>query len=196
MNSPELNSALVENIADLEVIAHRLDSLGEMVDQTVNELTYAWAVENDWFAQCDEDDWWLSPKEDGWYSPVNEDESGAYFEFADFEDGNEDNYMVTQLCQKGHDKVGIRFVQNLIKRNRWKKIVTEFSDLIADTGFVLEERKLSFFLPIKIDSEVLAAGLGDDDIEAGLRQYKDVLDQLLRAKPIFDKIISCLKEIA
>lgn len=196
MNSPELNSALVENIADLEVIAHRLDSLGEMVDQTVNELTCAWAVENDWFAQCDEDGWRLSPEEDGWYNPANEDENGAYFEWAHFEEVNEDNYFVTQLCQKGQDKVGIRFEQDLIKRKQWKKIVTEFSDLIADTGFVLEERKLSFFLPIKIDSEVLAAGLGDDDIEAGLRQYKDVLDQLLRAKPVFDKIISLLKEIA
>mgnify|MGYP003361998232 CR=1 FL=1 len=196
MNSPELNSALVGNIADLEAITKRLDILNNVVDDAVNDLTSAWAVKNEWFAQCDEDDWWLSPIGEGWYNPANEDESGAYFEWADFDDISEDNYFVTTLCQQGHDKAGIRFVQNQIKRNQWKKIVTELSDFIADTGFVLEEQKLSFFLPVKIDAEILAAGLADDDLEAGLHQYRDVLDQLLRVKPVFDKIIIRLKEIA
>ncbi|MCX2562992.1 hypothetical protein [Acetobacter thailandicus] len=196
MNSPELNSVLVRNIGDLEAITTRLFILDTVVDDTINEMTNAWAVENDWSAQCDEDDWWLAPTGDGWYNPANEDESGAYFTWGDFEDVNEDNYMVTQLCQKGHDKVGIRFVQDLITRSQWKKIVGELSDLIAGTGFVLEESKKSFFLPIKIDSEVLTAGITDDDIEAGLNQYKDVLNQLLHVKSVFDKIIASLKEIA
>lgn len=196
MNSPELNSALAGNIADLEVIAQRLGGLDEIVDEAVNKLASDWAAEHAWFAQCDEDEWSLSPMGDGWYTPTNEDDSGAYFEFAFFEDINEDNYFVTSLCQKGHDKVGIRFVQQMVKRNQWKKIVSELSDLVADTGFVLEERKLSFFLSIKIDPEVLAAGIAGDDLEDGLHQCKNVLDQLLRAKPAFDKVIARIKEIS
>ena len=199
MNSPELNSALAKTIADLEVIAERLDGTGgldEMVDEAVNKLTNAWAAEQSWFAQCDEDEWSLSPMGEGWYNPANEDDSGAYFEWAYFEGVEKDHYLVTSLCQKGHDKVGIIFTQEIVNRNQWKKIITELSDFVADTGFVLAERSLNFFLPIKIDPEVLAAGIAEDDFDAGLRQYRDVLDQLLRAKPAFDKIIARLQEIA
>ncbi|MGS0647354.1 hypothetical protein ACU81Q_06970 [Komagataeibacter melomenusus] len=195
MNSPELNKVLVENIADLEVTATRLHMLGDALDGVIDENTQKWIDENNWSGEIDEGNWWIAPKGEGWYNPEDEESEGAFFEWTDFEDQSEDNYYVTQLCQLGKDKVGIRFVQDQIGRGQWKKIVSELAELVSGTGFLLEEKKLSFFLPVKIDQKVLASGLGDDDIEAGMKQYRETLDQLLKAKTAFDKVIARIKQV-
>lgn len=193
MNSPELNSALVENIADLEVVSKRLDILAESLDEVVNDITIEWAGAHDWFVECDEEQLRLAPKGEGWYDPDAEDENGAYFKWDFFENQIEDNYFTTQICQLGQDKAGLRFVQKQVKRGQWKKIVSELSEFVAGSGFILEEQNLGFFLPIKVDSKILAAGIADGDIKAGLQQYKKTLDQLLLAKPGFDKILARIK---
>ncbi|MBO1324667.1 hypothetical protein K2X14_05810 [Acetobacter sp. TBRC 12305] len=196
MNSPELNNAFVDNIADLEAVAKRIQMLGEPIDAAINKITSDWADENGWSGQFDDDSWLLAPSGTGWYNPAAEDESGAYFEWANFEDQEEDNFYVTQLCQAGQDKLGLRFTQDLLGRAKWKKIFPELAELVTETGFLLEERNRGFFLPVKINPTVLAEGVGDDDLEAGLHQYRETLDQLARAKPVFDRLIARIKELA
>ncbi|MGY6771047.1 hypothetical protein [Komagataeibacter sp. NFXK3] len=195
MNSPELNKALVENLADLEATATRLHMLDDALGAAIDADTNKWMAENNWSGDTDEDDGWVAPKGEGWYNPDDDEPNGAFFEWANFEDQAEDNYYVTQLCQLGQDKVGIRFVQDQIGRAQWKKIVSELAELVSGTGFILEEKKLSFFLPVKIDQKILASSLGDDDMEVGLKQYREALDQLLKARTAFDKVIARIKQV-
>jgi hypothetical protein len=200
MTSPELEKLLVEHLSDIDSAVKQTKILERRVFSEIDEMIKAWAARTTWSGTFDyiDDKLWLAP--DDWRSSDETDKGDfqAWFEL-DVAAGDtssdapeEDCFYLTRLCGRGTGQVGFRFRQEIASKGRWRKGFKDRVGLVAATAF-LPDAEPSFFLPMRLDSAELAEALLEQDIERALKPVERVLEQLVVAKPAFNRIIASLK---
>lgn len=53
----------------------------------------------------------------------------------------------------------------------------------------------AFFLPFKIDPQVLSAALREEDLDSALVSFEAALETMLHAKPQFDQVLQYLRSL-
>lgn len=191
MNTPELNAALVENLADIELTQRHVTTLDEAVNNTVDTIAAEWIDEHGWRGDTAGEEFWLAVPE--WNDPDGADEDRVfYLEWIDFDDVDDmDVTIMSRLCQNGYGRSGLEFVRPF-KGNKWKHLLPELVELLQDTGFVLHEKQL--ILPFRVDRDVLVRGVADNDLVDGLRQFRETLDRLVACQPALAKVVARLRQ--
>jgi hypothetical protein len=210
MPSPELDSLIVEHLADLDRAAARIGALEDQVFTTIGDKAQQWAGQKGWKSDFDypTEGWgaweaWVAPEE--WRTPETlekDNEFDAWFEF-DVGDGDtlggkesEDWFYLTRLCRVGVGQIGFRFKHSgIIKARQWNQNSACLNEIVAPTKFVPAEER-SFFMPISIDPRVLAQTIKDEDLDAALKPFEEALDDVLASRPHFDKLIEHLRSLA
>ena len=198
MSQADLNALIVANIADLDAAAYHLDNrLQYEVGEALNDVAAKRIGELGWegLADWNDDAIWAAPKE--WLksegSPGDEYNCQFSFDSSDSVDGEADYFWLTQLVGKGQAKLGFRWSRNDVSKARWRKAVSQHTDLIADIralGFVYGEKDGSFFLPVVIEPTQLSAALAEESPEQALGQpLAGAFSVLDRSKVLFDSLL-------
>jgi hypothetical protein len=197
MSQAELNALIVTNIADLDAAARQLGRLEAEVGDALDELVTRLSRERGWdsYAEWNDDEIWVAPRD--WRNPgssTDEDHKCEFsFDVSDPIQAEADSFWLTQFVGKGYAQLGFRWSRNDITKARWRKAVSQHTDLIADIrglGFGYGEKDGSFFLPLVIDPTQLSAALAEESPEQALQQpLADAFAVLDRAKSLFDSLL-------
>jgi hypothetical protein len=203
----EIDALLIRNLDQIEQALHRLHfslepEIFRILDETVRKSTVrkGWDGEFDWNG---EGSFWFWPKR--WKTVVKSKVAHlGYFELnSEHQDDNLDiaeipprnQFALSRLCQvNGNGSLGFRWQSEHFSQSgkllAWRKFVQANADSITSkTKFRLEDKRGSFFLPIKIEAEILATALENDVIEDALQPFRDALDEVIRSAAVFDSLI-------
>ncbi|AKI02675.1 hypothetical protein IMCC20628_03995 [Hoeflea sp. IMCC20628] len=192
-STEQLDKMLIEHLADLDDGARRLDILQDKIAEAIDDLVKEWTTAKGWKTGDEtwKDDWGATVALPRWYT--EEENWLAWFalDFASGDDGEsgeeKDYFWLTRLCGEGRGKMGFRFVQTEFGRAPWKKFLKEIADRFADTQFILDDVP-SFFLPLKVDKDLLAKGAAEEDFTEALQPITEALDYICKVSPRFEQI--------
>lgn len=199
MTEPALNALIVSNIKDLDAAAYHLENalqpeVGAALDQLANRLRdeASWDGESDW----DDDGITLAPKtwrlEDG----VDGGHRAEFWFTHDVDEmGDRDYFWLSQLIGQGHARLGFRWSRVNVTKARWKKALAQKSEFIEEArkrGFAYFEKDGSFFLPVVIDADQLAAALAEETPEQALAPFENAVRALIEAEPFFDRLLAAV----
>jgi len=178
MTPTEMDRLLINHIADMEDGAKRLNRLSGEISKAMDELLAKWAESNNWVVSgiWDEDDYSFAPAE--WRR--SDDEWLAHFSLAlnAAPRGTvyaDDQFWLASLCGEGSRTYGFRFYQNEFGNSPWRKFIRGRAETLQGTRFIFDDEP-SFFLPVRVDKDRLAAAVGDEAIDDGLSPITEALD--------------------
>ena len=207
MSSPELDSLIIEHLVDLDRAGKRIAAIEHRLFSAMNAKAEQWARRQNWkgeFEIPENGNWYdwkfrLAPTEWRKGGDNPKDAFDCYFETGvgagDTLGGKaaEPWNYVTRLCSLEGGQMGLRLVTyDTIRIRKWQGIVDLFRDDIASTNFIVDSQP-SFFLGFRINPIALAAALRDDDPDLALDPFTAALDNLLEARPVFDKLVAYLR---
>lgn len=170
MESNQIDKLLIENIADMDEGAQRLDALSVNIAESMDDIVQDWAEKNEWMATTawnETDDLSVAPK--NWVP--SDDEWLAWFglDTGKGEEGDEWHYFwLARLCGVGRGEYGFRFFQDEYGRVPWKKFIRELAPP-SNSKFNIDDEP-SLFMPIKVDKDALAKAAEDGDFRQALEE--------------------------
>ncbi|MGY4801337.1 hypothetical protein [Teichococcus aerofrigidensis] len=205
MSEPELDSLIVQHLADLDRTTLRIGLIQGLVLEALCEIVAEWAEENGWhadFKMAEDGIWfadcWLAPR--GWRTKDSkkEDAYDAWFELdagaGDDQEWREgqDTWFLTRLCRVGFGQVGLKFKTDLRKGRAWKQAFAQMGEIVKDTKFA-PDAEYSFFLPFNLEAAALARALEEENVGSALEPFSSILEELRRALPAFDNVVQHLR---
>jgi hypothetical protein len=200
VDKARLNALIVRNIADIEAayakandeIKTELEEATDAIFQKVAKMRDGWKTANsNTLESC-----WLAPIE--WKS--NDDEEtdsydlylGLYPVF-----GTDDTWL-SRFANERSDKCAIFIWSHLLSDNKLRKLSrsTEFEHLaeqLLPFGFTYDKKGGWTALMISIDQEKLALGFENEDISSALEPIERALENIIKARPILDKIVALIR---
>lgn len=196
MDQFELDALLVRHIADLDDGVRRLTQIERAVGDEIDSLAAKWGGDNDWVVDQGWNDASCSVMPRAWRR--GEDDWPAYFTL-DYGSGDPgaqqpggDYFWLTRLCNAGSGKFGFRFVQDEFGKREWRKFISERTDVMVDTKFILDDDP-SFFLPFCVQAEALSAAVENDDIKGALGPMKEALDHIAEHVAKFEALLTAMR---
>ena len=199
MSEPALNALIVSNIKDLDAAAQHLSitlqaevgaALDAVADRARGEA--GWDGESDWY----DDGITLAPKTWRLEGGADGGHRAEFWLTHDVDElGDQDHFWLTQLLGKGHARLGFRWSRLNVTKARWKKALAQKSEFIEEArkrGFTYFEKDGSFFLPVIIDADQLAAALAEETPEQALAPFETALRTLVEAEPFFDRLLAAV----
>jgi hypothetical protein len=132
------------------------------------------------------------------------DDAYVYFEFGRREDDDDsektDYQWLTRLCRVGLNSMGFSWMTDdsalgiTGNRLKWRAFVRDYVDALAKHGFLFEEKRGGFFLPVEIDSEQLAKAYESETLDDALIPIGVQLDRLYAATGDFTKLLAAAKK--
>jgi hypothetical protein len=208
MANPELDNLIVDHIGDLEAAANRLITLGEEVFGKIDEAADRWATMQGWSGNYDFLEinprprrrgtpsvlpgLWFAPQE--WLmpgTPVQNMNFRAWFQLGDAV-ARIDHFDLVALCREGAGALGFRLMISE-DFSPWRGLkplykTARFIDVTEQTRFVIDSGP-SFFLPVQLESAVLANCLRQDDVESALTPLETAFTSIAAAMPVFDVLL-------
>lgn len=193
MDSAELDRLLIEHLGDLDDGAKRLEMLQNTVAEAVDDLVEEWTKTKGWLKG---DETWQTHKDVSvalrhWLTEKDEWLAWFQFDFGEGDDGEwseeKDYFWLTRLCGVGRGQMGFRFVQKEFGKVPWKRFLNENRDRLAIPRFIHDDLP-SFFLPVRIDKDVLAKGAENGDFSEALQPITEALDYIYEVSPRFEQM--------
>jgi hypothetical protein len=205
MSRPELDSLIVQHLADLDRTTLRIAQLQGELFEAMKRAVERWCEENGWRADFSYDQgghWpdepWLAPLEwrtagsddegdfDAWFQlDVGEKDTEAWVEGEDF-------WFITRLCRAGVGQTGFRFKTGLKKGRAWKQAFARIEPLVKETSFHADSTP-SLFLPFALDPVALSRAIEQENLDLALGPLMDALRELARTKAAFTEAIRRLR---
>ena len=170
----------------------------EALDKTIEE----WASQQEWiglFEAYADKDTWIYPSE--WRTSLAEEESDTVVAgfLLGFAHGEGDAYDLADLCGVGQDEKGFIFRvkhEEFSGKSKWnkfyKQLQTSISSRLQALGF--NDCGLGlFFIPIKLDPNLLANAWENEDYVEIMKPVIAVLENIKQSVPIFDELFSLAK---
>jgi hypothetical protein len=196
MNEKEPKQAgalAIRHIAILEQANTVLLDLTDEVWKAINEVCLDVVAAKDWDGDFeDSDPQWLAPKD--WRVAGTEHEESSARVTLSF-DGGADEFAVTTLCGAGAGRSGFCWefeYKNLTGKVAWKRFAVGVNQRYAlreKFGFEYKSDDGQWFLPFKLDPELLATAYETDDWALALKPVSDALEKVETALPTFTAII-------
>jgi hypothetical protein len=202
MSSPDLDTLLLDNWADLDAAGARAQVIEDTVMEALGDLIEDWMAEHDWVGLCDPADkglWLAAPQ---WSTAKGKRPAAdAHFAF-EFGSGDEDDYAsgddwwsLTRLMGVGRGKMGFRFYQLRRSKADWLATIRDPEKYRQLPDFELDEEP-SLFLPVKVDKDLLPQALRTDDFSELLLPVSQALERLAAASEIIDPWLGARKDAA
>jgi hypothetical protein len=200
--SAKIDVLIVRNLKDIESASKIIiDEIQKNVGKAIDDIVGEWSLEKDWFSdggKFDGENLMLAPKD--WKVPESSEKDEFFGSFyfdainaAQNEEGWENEFWLTQLCNLGVGPVGIRWSCAYSNFNAtkggWKKFLEGRISNIQKRGFNYHQKSGTFFLPFIIDQEALAVAIEGDNIEDALGPLREALTVIEKAQPDFDTLI-------
>lgn len=166
----DLDQSLLRNLADLDLIAARIDSLEGKIFREIYSFCREWCSARGWDGNFDwdGDNLWFAPPQ--WQLP-SERGSGAdaWFQLSaghgDEEDATkgDDYWWLTRLCRIGSGQLVFRFVQDRRAKREWKGILREAVRQGEFSDWQLDDEP-TLCTSCEISAEKLTEALDEDDL--------------------------------
>jgi hypothetical protein len=187
---PELDKLIIDNIADLDATAKRIDALvGEFWGEVSGHLQ-SWAKENGWLASQDPDDPWVAPPE--WFQ--GDDDYFAWFSVSwgpgDSGDAKEGEayFDLSRFAGVGGGKLCVWLGFDGVKRSVWKPLFREAASQSKAGGFSFDEVD-GLYLDCTPPPGSLVTAVAEDDYAAAFEPLNRALDAAHANWPLFDKLL-------
>jgi hypothetical protein len=194
-DTASLDRLIIENLADLDSAAQRIDEIEERIWKAIGAEIEAWGAKNRWEVAADpEDAFEASPP--AW---VDEEDQRAWFEFGwgpdDVDNGGkaDPSFDLTRLC----GLAGGRFCLWLVvktPRRTWKPLAQAEAETIALHGFQLSDHG-NFYIDCTPGAAALAAAVEDGDFTEALECVRTALAAAKAAEPIFTRMLKKAGEL-
>lgn len=194
-STAKLDALVTRNISDLEAaMTHVFEVTDKRLFNLLHEIVNEVADTGQWFSFVDaeERELWIAPR--SWLVPGTRPvEARAWFEFDELfeEDEQEDDSWLASLtgANSGVAKSAIFFAQEPFGKTAWKKLVKSKPDVLAAilaTGMHYSLTEGSFYLPVLIDQEELAAGFENGSPEQAFNPMRAAVRTMVEAAPLFE----------
>ena len=169
--------------------------------QAFDNITGEWAGEEKWiglFLNHTDEYTWLAPSE--WLTPFSEEENDvvAWFNL-EYGHGEGDAYDLADLCGVGQDDMGFTLrikYGEFGGKSKWNKffktLPVSISSRLQALGFN-DCGQGVFFIPIKLNPNLLANAWENEDYEEIMQPVIAVLENIKQSVPIFDELFSLAK---
>ncbi len=192
-STEQLDRMLIEHLADLDDGVRRFEFLQLRIATAIDELIDEWLIGKEW--RRDENTWKddlaLSVGRTDWRNEEKDWLAWFDFDYGAGDDGEwseqKDYFWLTRLCGVGRGQMGFRFAQEEFGKTPWKRYLNENRDRLAVPSFIYEQER-SFFLPVKVDKDLLAKGAEEEDFSEALQPIKEALDHIYEVSPRFEQM--------
>ena len=194
----------MRNLRDLDFAAKHLSyEIQPRIGRAIDEVTDSWMKKNRWHGKCSWHEKGLAVGPLDWTSNVDDEEKWfCFFELGagqgDFWGVEHDYFWLTRFCGAGTGTLCFRWQYGKAlgaNKTKWRKFIQPHVEHIRKTGFEYEEESGLFFIPVRVEAEILAAAIEEDNIEEALEPFlRTTLDRLLSAKPEFDVMLDSAKK--
>ncbi len=173
-----------------------LKALDESIQKWVEEKAQAWVG---LFENNDEGQTWIFPSQ--WHSADMDDETDSLAWFnLEFLNGDGSSYDLADLCGVGQDEMGFTFrikYGEFGGKTAWnrftKSLPTSIVQSLQSLGFN-DYGKGVFFIPIKLNPDLLASAWENEDYEELMQPVIVVLENIKQSITIFNEVFSLAKQ--
>ncbi|MCB1659325.1 MAG: hypothetical protein KDI39_13975 [Pseudomonadales bacterium] len=198
-NSRKAGSVILANLAMFNEATILFENQIEPeFSKALDDVIKEWAGAKKWVGEFEEHiengDTWIFPQE--WYCKGVEEEecdSIAWFTLG-FLNGDGDAYDLADLCGVGEDEMGFIFrikYGEFGGKTAWNKFMKSLPESIISSLLGLgfnDCGKGVFFIPIKLDVNLLVAAWENEDYVDLMRPVISVLDDIEKSVPIFNEV--------
>ncbi len=165
------------------------EALSKAIEDWVNNPE--WIGESDKYIKISPLKWRICSSEEEGYT-------AATFDWS-FSEGNQRSYYLADLCGFGQDEMGFRFCVKhdaFGGKSKWNKfckaLPVSISSGLQALGFN-DEGLGMFFIPIKLNPNLLVNAWENEDYEEIMQPVVTVLEKIKQSIPIFDELFSLAK---
>lgn len=189
MDTSKLDSLIVQNLEDLDAVAHRVEAIEKVIWKHLRETVAGWAEARGWWHEVDEDDVSIAPR--AWKARGRDCHFELGWQPGDTGTGapGETWFDLCRLVGAGGGRLCLILSWTGFGDPAWKRAATSRVQELTDAGFRLSDGKLTPFVDCTPASGAVAQGLIDGDLTAA---YAPVLEGLVvahAAVPLLDPIL-------
>lgn len=191
MDNPDLDRLIVENIADLDASARRIEAMAERVWEAQAETLKAWCTEKGWLGDLD-------PTEDlsVWPSYWAVDgKPQAFFRlgYGENDDDLAHQFDLTRLVGAAGGRVCL-WLEYAGLRNPWKATVRPRAEALQEHDFLMTPYA-NFYTDCTPTVAEMADGFEQGDFSAPMSRVRRALDRAKAAESTVTEILRALEAI-
>lgn len=185
MDSVELDRLIIENLADLDAAAKRIEEIGSRIEAHLTEHVGQCAVARGWQHGNEDGLLWIAPPL--W---AHEGSADTFFSFGwgpndtGEGSGHEAYFDLSRYCGAAGAQFCLWFESGM-KLRAWKLLVPKIEEV---PGFLLSDDPY-YYTPCTLDPKLVALGLEDDDLTTAFGPVTRVLELAFQAEPKLTRLL-------
>lgn len=189
MDTTELDRLIIENLEDLDAVAHRIDIIENLIWKHLGDTGRRWAVEQGWRSSLPDEELWVAPRH--WQARGRD----VWFElgWGPDDEGSGDQgslrFDLARLAGVGRGRLCLWLDWRGPGIGPWKTAAGARLNDFRNAGFHLSDGRLVPYMDCTPNPALVAQGLIDGDLSQAYAPVLQALDAAAAAVPTLDLIL-------